>query len=342
MAYGFDTVVQISSSDILKHVLPLLAVFVLVFICMPSFFACAVSNQPVIVPTPAHNTEAPPETSAPTDESEKPIVSFISHRDEYHAAIGEFLQNGTISKAYTVSVFSPSLTGEQVFFDYSGDEFCVFLREELYSGRSALCSEPIAYFTRSAGEAAQSSLTAYYYQYGWGEYTVPTGKSIYPRRGYSGDGFAVIVGDSVNSNQLCCIFTIDENGEWHEFGETNGVFPSIVTGACIRNEHNGFICFMNYAYEGYEEERNRIFVFFSGDGGGSWRDLGLCLPEEYASFTCYPLSPVFKGDHGVIPVYCTGSSLNPDEQYVLCFFETYDNGVSWRFNSDAVFSLEID
>lgn len=140
------------------------------------------------------------------------------------------------------------------------------------------------------------------------------------------DWFAL---ESVELNKtwqhLYTIWRRDAGGNWYEFGSNNAGEPVTLDGISFLSETTGFMCCSGY-WSG-DISMSRLFASF--DGGETWRDMGLTLPEEYEGYDSYYLSgPVFEGENGVV-----FADIHYDNDTVVrrgCFI-TSDGGHSWQF-----------
>lgn len=208
---------------------------------------------------------------------------------------------------------------------------------EMYT---AVCSEVIAEYPREVGEEALNRL--------YGEIPKENGFDMWgvgpymSAEGFAGEDWFVLktVDDSIQDIQFHCIFVKGANGEWHEVDANDKQMHLPVYGACMLDENVGFLCYNCKFLDGPDETYRDLYVFRTVDGGKTWRDTGLVLPEEYG--TVYPgscLSPVFDGDHGAMLVnaYRYDESLEdaPYEARILrLWYETYDGGKTWTLHDE--------
>ena len=122
------------------------------------------------------------------------------------------------------------------------------------------------------------------------------------------------------------IYRITEDGELCEFGHHN-VFSQRVTGACILSETTGFLC-QTYLDGNYF----RYVVSGTFDGGETWTDMGLALPEKYDDYEyATAFFPYFEGDRGIVFIGLADSLEGSDWNTTVCCFLTEDGGRTWTF-----------
>lgn len=118
----------------------------------------------------------------------------------------------------------------------------------------------------------------------------------------------------------------DGSGGWIAIAPPEEAFGRYLTGGAFINDEVGFACF-EAVWEGAETVKEPC-VYATFDGGASWRLLDTVkIPDEYRSLLWRPyfLSPVFEGDHGVLPAIAGG------ETERMIWFETLDGGHTWSF-----------
>lgn len=115
-------------------------------------------------------------------------------------------------------------------------------------------------------------------------------------------------------------------GGWTEIGSPEEAFGRYLTGGAFIGDEVGFAC-----YEGTRDPETGIadpHVYATFDGGSTWQLLdSVAMPERYYSQLGDPtfLSPVFEGEHGVLPAIAVG------DRDIMIWFETLDGGHNWIF-----------
>ena len=146
---------------------------------------------------------------------------------------------------------------------------------------------------------------------------------------YSGNDWIVFFTDEFipGFRSVHAIYRMTEDGELREFGHHNAL-SQIVTGACILSETTGFLCqsFMKNPYQfGFA-------LFGTFDGGETWTDMGLELPEKYDDYTdAAAFFPYFEGDRGIVFIGLADESADSDWNETVCCFITEDGGRTWTF-----------
>ena len=132
-------------------------------------------------------------------------------------------------------------------------------------------------------------------------------------------GYYAITTDVAMGKQNSYIYITKDGGKtWSEIGNTNGVYPHVITGVGFLDDKIGFIGFR------YESNNNPI-VYRTEDAGLTWEELSIKLPYEYASDYATPLSPSFDGEKGILPV-----KLRDNDTTIN--FVTKDKGLTWDYS----------
>ncbi|MBO4562074.1 MAG: hypothetical protein J5772_00515 [Clostridia bacterium] len=157
--------------------------------------------------------------------------------------------------------------------------------------------------------------------------------SLYPLRGFCGEDWILAATETDSRFQVHAIFRTEDGENWYEFGNANSIMDGFaaVVGAEILSETTGFVCLHSYAFDDDRCER----AYVTRDGGASWEDLMLALPEEYAGWSLSALyCPTFEGAHGVILANATHVSDDPNiTQFLFGWFKTEDFGATWVFHT---------
>lgn len=259
------------------------------------------------------------------------IYGTRAHYDDYLASVGAFLDEGRFDPYYFVSSTYP-----YVSFDMRDGELCAYDVSRRYAETFPPDNGSETYFefdhelARFPGELWERAPELLSRQSG--EPSVgPT-----PWGFICEDGILMMTEDR-NDRQANVIFHKYSDGEWREFGNSNKDYAYTPSGFCTVSDRVGFICYANrweYRQSEGEHEYDWVNVWASYDGGESWKNLELTLPERFAGSSTMPAacSPVFKGDHGAIPVVSSffDASAETGETY-LSYFETFDGGVTWSY-----------
>ncbi len=200
--------------------------------------------------------------------------------------------------------------------------------------------DPIAEFPAELDEAAKIAMIKYWEQdpEGGEEEYRKKAKDVSYLEGYFGEDYIVFSEYGAATGSVHCIFRTDDGEHWYEFGNNMYVpgrgirgFDYYVSGACIRSASEGYLCYYDRLYHYGELNTRRLLVFKTEDGGATWNEMGLWLPEEYeGARDVQTFSPVFDGDHGVIPIKVTPADYE-NEPDVICWYETTDGGKTWEF-----------
>lgn len=294
---------------------------VLLFCICLAFLACI----------PSENTTISCELSEqPEQQNEAPATSsaYVSQYCEYMAA-AQALLAGELD-----DVPDFSYTSGYVYFGFEGESLVAYEKALLITNEHGEqeyeLSEPIGRYPRIIGDQAQKKLSGYMRKYLNLGVDGETGLQL---MGFIGRDFIVFTTESVADTQICCIFRTDDGSNWYEFGHNN-TYPRRATGACILSDKVGFICYSDrYVQVAGDYSPRKLIVYRTEDGGESWEDIGILLPEDYeSSAQNFALSPVFDGECGVM--FVTGSEYNTEteqtESYTV-WFESTDGGMTWIF-----------
>ncbi|MBR6410996.1 MAG: hypothetical protein IKS35_06405 [Clostridia bacterium] len=146
--------------------------------------------------------------------------------------------------------------------------------------------------------------------------------------GFLGDDwFVFITEDSLPLHKGIHTIWRTENGtDYYEYGNNNS-YPYRVTGAYILSEMTGFLCQDDLLSN---ESAGNFKLFGTFDGGRTWQDMGLSLPETYAGYSyATAFFPYFLGEKGIVFV-CVDDLT--DRKTV--FFQTEDGGKTWSFGQE--------
>ena len=157
----------------------------------------------------------------------------------------------------------------------------------------------------------------------WREQVVPSGGFI----GFWGEGgYLVLTGPTSMGDQPMRIYLTDDGGDtWFEIGNpyAAGEHYCVVTGAGFSCAEIGFISYRYYEDAGPD-------IWWTQDGGDTWQELVVELPEEYVEDGVFtPLSPTFDGPNGVYPI----DADTPDGMQTLYLYSG-DYGLTWEFRAD--------
>lgn len=141
------------------------------------------------------------------------------------------------------------------------------------------------------------------------------------------NGYAIVTNDRTMGFEANAVYkTNDAGNTWRRAGsveETN----QHVTGGTFIDKDLGFISFGAVSVN-FEPERPSLYR--TADGGVSWEEVEVPVPEEYKGIFTIAEMPVFEGSEGILHV-----NQGPMGDYqggkVLAEFTSADNGASWTF-----------
>ena len=199
--------------------------------------------------------------------------------------------------------------------------------------------DPIAEYPREVGEAALKRLYL--------EIPEECGfEGAYSGVGKTAEGFAgkdwfmlKTVDDTIQDIQFHCIFVKGADGSFNEIDANDKQMHTLVYGALMLNEKEGYIGYGGKNLSDPDDTYRKIYLFRTDDGGRTWKDVGLVIPEEYGS--PYPgcvLSPVFDGDHGAMLVIASRLDVPEftpwEEARLTLWYETFDGGRTWTLHDE--------
>lgn len=116
--------------------------------------------------------------------------------------------------------------------------------------------------------------------------------------------------------------TADGGRTWTQLGNPNELYPRMLTGAGFADDEIGFLCYR------FEFSDFSPAICRTTDGGQTWEKLHVELPakfDEYYSKT--PLSPVFSGANGVLPIQCIHGGTT-----ITIYLTSDDYGMTWTYD----------
>ncbi len=132
-------------------------------------------------------------------------------------------------------------------------------------------------------------------------------------------GYLVLTAGVAMNNQPMRIYLTDDGGEtWSEIGNPYNVHASVLTGAGFSTSEIGFISYRYYEDAGPD-------IWWTADGGDSWRKLTVTIPEKYEECNFIPQSPIFEGRNGVYPI-----AAHHDGEETTIYMYSDDYGLTWE------------
>ena len=156
-------------------------------------------------------------------------------------------------------------------------------------------------------------------------------EGVVPNGGFIGfwdeGGYLVLTLPASMGNQPIHIYlTVDGGDTWSEIGNPYdaGEHYDVVTGAGFSTAEIGFISYRYFEDAGPD-------IWWTSDGGDTWEELMVTLPEEYSSeeYVFTPLSPTFNGSSGIYPIEALSLS---DESTEMIYLYSDDYGITWDFH----------
>lgn len=287
-----------------------------------------VTPFPTETVNPTETATALPMVS-PTDNP--PVYDFTSERDELLTVTHAMLTG----ESFEDKPFTPS--GSGVFFGFEGNALIAYAKAEIIEEPENvhyMLSNPIASFPYDLGTRARKSVSDYIRRNLNPAFTDDDNLQLF---GFMGENYIVFTGEPFHGYQASAIFFTEDGTEWTEIRSFEG-YPMQLTGGAMLSENVGYLCYMDRSLmQSAVYTPRTLTVYMTVNGGETWEDIGLVIPEEYEGMIAPPsaaLSPRFDGEHGVIPV--THSMFNSDTgefESHTAWFETNDGGKTWEFHA---------
>lgn len=119
------------------------------------------------------------------------------------------------------------------------------------------------------------------------------------------------------------VFQTSDGGKtWEEISNPNDLYAQHLTGVGFSNKDIGFLGFRYY--EDYGPT-----IYWTNDQGKSWEKLTVTLPKKFAEIRKNPLSPIFNGNEGLLPIQLYGES---EGITGTIFLTTKDHGLTWVYD----------
>ena len=260
-----------------------------------------------------------------SDQSEQKAidnVALLKAGNSYYLEIGKFIISYGIRKSAVVSL-APDTNDQAAYFE----DKAVYISDEVTA---------VAYDgdTGSVGTASPVTvLISNNEGQTWSNYSVADTKADDDTQKYVGfttknDGWLLLAGSVAMGHQENRIFQTSDGGKtWTEIGNTNQVYPHVVTGAGFANKNIGFVSFR------YDVDPNPV-VYRTKDKGKTWTQCTLEIPDSFKSIATYAtaLSPVFNGAKGTLPVTFRNNDAAGGTADVTVQYITSDYGKTWTFN----------
>ena len=135
-------------------------------------------------------------------------------------------------------------------------------------------------------------------------------------------GYYVITTDVAMGKQYSYTYITTDGGKtFNEIGNTNEVYPRIITGVGFLDENIGFVGFR------YESDNNPT-VYRTEDSGKHWEKLDIKLPIDYIDDYATPLNLKFEKDTIMLPVKLR------DNDKIINFIST-DKGLNFEYSQGS-------
>lgn len=326
---GYDTITVMTTNRLNKRRMNNKAFAFAVIALILAFLLCGCSvhetkegvvPSPKAVATEASQTVSPSPTEAASS-TELPEGLFDCTEKEARAAAEALLRGEAPLPVWTHSGSAEYRLVEEE----DGSHIAAF--------ESHIAAEPAFVLPADMTELVRQSLASLVPE-AWQQWPDAFSELNFPMTGAFGEDWFLIANPVDSGYQLHTIFRMGSDGEWREFGSASIAAGgrSNVTDAAVISENEGFVCIHSSYYDDGRYER----LYVTHDGGKSWEDAMLSLPEEYSDWLITELyAPTFDGDHGAVLVTAGDyyAERGPDEPgtHLFGWFETNDRGASWQF-----------
>lgn len=312
-----------------KKLFSLIIAAILLAVCLT---ACNSDKKPV------DNTGSKPTEALTTQETPTPTVSvqdkesmrFVSEHTALLSASKTLLTEGSIDEQ------SFSLNGEGVFFDIENDMLNAYseaiihdesgnVRYELINPTKSFPGELGLRARKSVSNAIRANLNAEF-----------DGDEDLQLFGYIGERYIIFTDEPFHGYQAAAIFVESDMGEWKEIPVPEG-YSKQITGGCMIDERMGYLCCLDRDLMHSDTYTPRqLTVYRTADGGKTWENIELWIPEEYEGVIAPPafaMSPFFEDEHGIILVtYSVYNEPTDSFDSKTAWFESTDGGTTWEFH----------
>lgn len=141
------------------------------------------------------------------------------------------------------------------------------------------------------------------------------------------DGYLIFSGERTMSFEAHFIYKTNDGGRsWYNGGFVEDTHQMVTDGGFINDQ----LGFMSFGYMRYEDEAPTPHFYRTTNGGESWEQITIPIPEEYKGFFTVAEMPTFQGQEGTLVV-----NQGPEGDYlggkVLAKFTSQDEGATWLF-----------
>ncbi|MEK8127966.1 sialidase family protein [Paenibacillus filicis] len=142
------------------------------------------------------------------------------------------------------------------------------------------------------------------------------------------EGWIVSGGSAGAGRSLNHVYQTSDGGKtWRELGNPNDQYTEQLTGAGFSSGDIGFLGYRYYADKGPT-------VYWTQDGGKSWEKLVISLSDSWDAYQKTPLSPVFNGKDGRLPILL---SLDGEVAGTV-YLTSKDYGLTWNDEEGRILS----
>lgn len=141
------------------------------------------------------------------------------------------------------------------------------------------------------------------------------------------DGYLIATGYRTMASEGNYLFKTNDGGHsWKEAGSVSGVTSLVTDGGLINNE----LGFVSFGSINFENQPPRPSLYRTADGGETWKEVKVPIPNEYKGIFTVAETPIFNGSKGTLLV-----NQGPNGDYlggnILAKFTSKDMGKTWDF-----------
>lgn len=162
----------------------------------------------------------------------------------------------------------------------------------------------------------------------WNDYIIQSAKGSEFFIGFTSktEGWMVSGHFSGVGRALNEVFQTSDGGKtWKEIENPNGIYAEHLTGVGFSSKDIDFFGFRYYKDAGPE-------IYWTKDQGASWEKLTVTLPEKFAAYKKTPLSPLFIGQNGKLPILLTDNEVNKTSMIGTIYLSSKDSGLNWTYD----------
>ncbi|WP_216830331.1 WD40/YVTN/BNR-like repeat-containing protein [Alkalihalobacterium elongatum] len=141
------------------------------------------------------------------------------------------------------------------------------------------------------------------------------------------DGYLIFSGERTMGFEAHFIYKTNDGGKsWYNAGFVEDTHQMVTDGGFINDQ----LGFMSFGYTLNEDQAPTPHFYRTENGGDSWEQITIPIPEEYKGFFTVAEMPTFQGGDGTLVVN-QGAEGDYLGGKVLAKFTSHDEGKTWSF-----------